>query len=686
MPFKGNYTLKRYYSLKDKIANALELKYGSSDKFDIEAIIDSNLNEGENLRIAEDEFDITFDKDIPKSPISKIIDLSKSQKKIKESKSNPDRKMHYCSFKPLSSKIPIYNLFGFDIETTGNSNDFLMGSIVGDKISKTFWDKQEMISYFINNTFYHNTKIFATNLGFDILALMQETEYVKQLKLLLRGSKIIMARLPVKSRQDHGGQETKKQLTFLDTMNYYPYSVKDQGKIIKLDKLETPPYIIEKRKPRENEMEYIEQYNMRDSEITFRFASFLQSSFNSMGCKMKITSASTAMDLFKRKYLNQKMHQEDLKTMENEYKAYYGGRVEVFQRGLVKDANYYDFNSLYPSVMRNEYPDVSSSISESKGKISNIEDYHGISEIKITCPDNIDIPILPFRNKGKLSFPTGTFKGWYSHIEIRRALEMGYEIKEMHKQVYYTRNHHLFKQYMEDMYKIRKLKKENKDISELIIKLLMNSLYGKFGQKIYGHQKVYHMDNIGYEDIKTMDKKGDVMIAGDWIYYTDLNPTFISSHIFPIYALYTTAYGRLKLYDAIKGCDPVYVDTDSIITKESLPESKELGMLKREYAIQEGIFIKPKMYGFMTDEGKSVIRIKGNNASFGWDYDRFKQFIDNPKTNQMLFSSFKMSNKKGISYNTISNTEKKFNLEDDKRIWKSSFDPLLCQNSNPINL
>lgn len=595
--------------------------------------------------------------------------------------------MGKSQIRSLSSKIPSYSIFAFDIETTGKQNDFLMGSIVGDHFTQVFWDKEEMIKHLVEKHYYHHTRIFATNLSFDITALFQGTKYIRDLNILLRGSRIIQARLPVRSHQDQGGKkEAPKQLTFFDTMNYYPFSVKEMGRILNHPKLETPKYIIEQRMPRDDERSEIEAYNIRDSEITYRFAVFLQDSFNRMGCKMRMTAASTALDLFKRKYLLRPMFQESLDVIEKQYKAYYGGRVEVFKRGLIKDCYYYDFNSLYPSVMRNEYPDISTSTYREKGRQDIIDDYHGISEVKIICPDDINIPLLPMRQTEKLVFPTGVFKGWYSHIELRRAMEIGYKIIDIGEQIYYTRSHHPFKGYVEDLYSIRKAKKEAKDSSELIIKLLMNSLYGKFGQKIHGKEQVFHLDSLTKEAIDKMDKTGKVMISGDYLYHISRDVGFISSHIMPIYALYTTAYGRIKLFDAMRDKEVIYADTDSIVTPMRMAESKELGEVKCEYEIDEGIFIKPKMYGFKTKNGKSVVRIKGNHMSFSWDYDRFKEFIASPKIKGERFSTFKMSNRKGIPFNSMISLEKEFSLDDNKRDWISSFDPLVMHASVPLRV
>jgi hypothetical protein len=454
------------------------------------------------------------------------------------------------------------------------------------------------------------------------------------------------------------------------------------GKVIGIGKMEKPDYITERRMPRKDEHESIERYNRQDSLITFRFASFLQESFNRSGCKMRMTAASTALDLFKRKYLDRKIYQEPKEIILDQYKAYYGGRVEVFKRGYFEDLNYYDFNSLYPSVMRERYPDPSSFYSSEHPNRSIIEDYEGISEVDIFCPKDKEIPLIPFRDKtGKLMFPTGLVHGWYSHLELREAVSQGYEILDVQKQYYYTKTFYPFKRYVEDLYKIRKEKKERGDISELVEKLQMNSLYGKFGQKIYGKEKVFHLDSIDSKRLERMNRDGKYTISGDFVYYTETDPEYIPSHVMPIFSLYVTAYGRLKLFNAIKGIDVVYVDTDSIVTHDSLCTSTDLGDLKLEYEVAEAVFVKPKFYGMKTTDGKSIIRVKGNSESYSWNYDRFKEFILAPRVKSMRFSTFKNSNRRNIAYNAIFNMEKEFTLEDDKRVWSAPFDPSVSQSS-----
>ena len=60
--------------------------------------------------------------------------------------------------------------------------------------------------------------------------------------------------------------------------------------------------------------------------------------------------------------------------------------------------------------------------------------------------------------------------------------------------------------------------------------------------------------------------------------------------------------------------DLYYTDTDSIIINKPLPSTlvgSALGQFKLEYEIKEAVFLAPKVYGFITTDDKSIIKIKG---------------------------------------------------------------------------
>jgi hypothetical protein len=88
--------------------------------------------------------------------------------------------------------------------------------------------------------------------------------------------------------------------------------------------------------------------------------------------------------------------------------AYFGGRNEVFLP-VVYGYHAYDYNSLYPSAMLKDLPVGSPIFSLSK----DITKIFGFVKVKVTAPDNINIPVLPVKiiTKGgdeKLVFPGGT--------------------------------------------------------------------------------------------------------------------------------------------------------------------------------------------------------------------------------------------------------------------------------------
>ena len=79
---------------------------------------------------------------------------------------------------------------------------------------------------------------------------------------------------------------------------------------------------------------------------------------------------------------------------------------------------------------------------------------------------------------------------------------------------------------------------------------------------------------------------------------------------------FISAYARIE-YNRLKhlpGIGLIAGDTDSLITQNPLPSSevgKELGKLKLEYLIEEGIHVSSKFYYHITPEGLEFIKAKG---------------------------------------------------------------------------
>ena len=67
------------------------------------------------------------------------------------------------------------------------------------------------------------------------------------------------------------------------------------------------------------------------------------------------------------------------------------------------------------------------------------------------------------------------------------------------------------------------------------------------------------------------------------------------------------------LYCINSGITIYYMDTDSLIVDRPLPDwmvtNNELGKLKLEHFVKEGVFLAPKVYALKTDDGKEIIKV-----------------------------------------------------------------------------
>jgi hypothetical protein len=57
-----------------------------------------------------------------------------------------------------------------------------------------------------------------------------------------------------------------------------------------------------------------------------------------------------------------------------------------------------------------------------------------------------------------------------------------------------------------------------------------------------------------------------------------------------------------------------YSDTDSIVTNKPLPDNlvgSALGKVKLEHVITKAVFLAPKVYALITEDGKEIMKVKG---------------------------------------------------------------------------
>lgn len=509
-----------------------------------------------------------------------------------------------------NSSIKQINMAGWDIETTGRKNDFLMGSIVGDNTwdskPEVYWDKHEMLENLLSKRF-RNTYLYATNLEFDLMGVL-DPEWLDRngydFEMFHNGANIIYAR--IYDGNDH-------MWSFRDTYNIAPYfSVRDMGNIIGTPKLDNDLGIdFQSNDATDYEPDVMEQYNVRDSRITYEFMDWFQNQLNDLGGNVHVTAAKTAMKFFQRNYLNgdYAIQQPHETVLEKCYNGYYGGRVSPLTKGKIEGPIYaFDVASLYPYCMREaDFPDTNSlkyerdtEKSSYQTKEKRILNREGMAQVTVHCPTDKHIPILPYKTEDKLAFPKGTLKDvWLCHNEIRFALERGYELVNIGEQIWSKKSFNPFKDYVEDLFDKRLEYRAENNATEIIVKLLMNSLYGKFGQKMDNE------DGGVFEPItqKSFDEIAGKTVINGWVIDDADDDDYLPSYINPLIASYVTSRGRMELYKWFETAQEMggqvhYCDTDSIYTDVDLSpdDEKRLGEMDFEGEFDNLWVFGPKMY------------------------------------------------------------------------------------------
>lgn len=327
--------------------------------------------------------------------------------------------------------------------------------------------------------------------------------------------------------------------------------------------------------------------------------------------------------------------------------SYSGGAVDVFiphnrttpffgtKRPMHRLLHSYDVNNLYPTVMAYNQIPVGKPVAF-EGNIRLVEpDALGFFYCKITSSKYLEHPILQRRiktNHGIRSIAgLGSWQGWIFSGEMDNAIKYGYEF-EIIKGYQFEKSSDIFTDYVETIFKFR-ITYPSTNPMNYIAKLLLNSLYGKFGMKNETTEtKVFDCSNpVGQDYFKETFElwaegiKGHFTIDDYQILvrskllsykYNEDEETYHGMDINIAIASAITAYARVHM--SIFKNNPLfklyYTDTDNIVTDKPLPEKyvgKTLGLMKLEHTIKRAVFLAPKVYGLVTVDGKVIIKIKG---------------------------------------------------------------------------
>ena len=295
--------------------------------------------------------------------------------------------------------------------------------------------------------------------------------------------------------------------------------------------------------------------------------------------------------------------------------------------------------------------------------------------------------IFPKTNKYETIAPLGSWSGWYFTGELQNAVSYGYQVTIL-EGYHWPEKEYIFKEYVDTLYNLR-LTYDKHDPRNLICKLLMNSLYGRFGLsprlEEYSFKEIQSKvsDNLLINRLEV----GDNDLFG-YKNYKNQNLTWGGNKLdisLPI-SFITSAYARIFM-SKVKmdyGNYLYYSDTDSAVTSTPLPEhmvGDSLGQFKLEHKIQKGVFLCPKVYGLLLEDGTEVIKVKGSTVLP--TFSQLEQMLVNQEALPISQSRWT----KNFSTGQVSITDMVYNLMITENKRKFTYnDEGIISNTTPITI
>ena len=273
--------------------------------------------------------------------------------------------------------------------------------------------------------------------------------------------------------------------------------------------------------------------------------------------------------------------------------AYRGGRSQVnpmWAGQVLKGVSRYDVNSMYPSIMRNCWLPIGVPKKIDKRNTYRFEMY------KVSIMFTLKEGHLPTLLKKNVMFAQQSYYTDTDGIETLYISSIDYELLERHYDIDYVvfeemwgfnTSNELFREYIDYWYDV---KSKNTGAMKQLAKLMLNSLYGKFGSNPLGKNKIPELDEDGSLKFKTTEEQPRKK------YYL-----FI--------AIAIVSYAHKLIDDAIVNTgieNFVYCDTDSVHTlgklDEHLIDQKKLGLFKLEAVETKSKYIRQKTYVYSQQE------------------------------------------------------------------------------------
>ena len=396
--------------------------------------------------------------------------------------------------------------------------------------------------------------------------------------------------------------------------------------------------------------------------------------------------------------------------------AFNGGRTETFklyhEATASDEISYVDYTSLYPYI--NKY--TKTVLGHPKRIFKEflpIAQYEGLIKCTVLPPRGLLIPLLQDNSTKKLLFSLcrtcahtkqavcnhvdaeRAFEGTWTTDEIKKALTLGYIVQNIQEVWHFeeveqynpeTKEGGLFTQYINTFLKLKQeasgwpidveteddkrkyleryheregvqleyTKIEKNPGLRALAKLMLNSFWGKFGQRSNMTKLEHTTDPATYFDLLTSDSQevtdinfvSEDMVEMRWKFKSEFVETNARTNV--VIAAYTTAQARLKLYEDLEklGERAMYADTDSIIYtskkhEEKLKIGNYLGELTDEVPhgqITHFVSAGPKNYAMKIETAagiETMTKVRGITLNYKTalklDFSTVKHIIDFPE-------------------------------------------------------
>jgi len=332
--------------------------------------------------------------------------------------------------------IKKFNLIASDVENNADTGDFICsgvyGKINGELIEKYFTDLSEY-NKFILTLDNEDNKIVFYNLSYDEAFLRDIVNDGRILRSQSRVIKIQLEKTDIIDIQNISGIEYSLE-KWIEYLN-----LKEKG-IEKVD------------------FSDIKLRVMNDTKATWYLADFIQNHLNDIWkIQMKDTIGACALEIYKCNFLKKNLMRElpDNEIPDFEREALRGGRCEIFLRGNLNVISY-DVRSMYVSIMRDcliPLPDKCKLL-KSKKELKNfrhyMKKYLSILDVTVFIPPQKIAPLpcwCKVNNVEKVIYPTGTFRGTWTNLELQEAEKAGATILKCHKMIFYYKSDYLFKDF-----------------------------------------------------------------------------------------------------------------------------------------------------------------------------------------------------------------------------------------------